>query len=68
MISNNLKKVQGKFGKDSVWIAPYTGSLGVLEGVVGCQIAPHSRQHRFWEPHRVTILRPHAAPSHGLPT
>ena len=35
LISENLKKVQSKHGKDSVWIAPYTGSLSVLEGVVG---------------------------------
>ena len=27
--------MQAKYGKDSVWIAPYTGSLRVLEGVVG---------------------------------
>ena len=30
-----LQEVQAKYGKDSVWIAPYTGSLSVLEGVVG---------------------------------
>ncbi len=35
MIADNLKKVQAAHGKDSVWIAPYTGSLSVLEGVVG---------------------------------
>ena len=35
MIADNLKKVQSKYGKDAVWIAPYTGSLSVLEGVVG---------------------------------
>ena len=35
MIANNLTRVQQKSGKDSVWIAPYTGSLSVLEGVVG---------------------------------
>jgi molybdopterin-containing oxidoreductase family molybdopterin binding subunit len=35
MIADNLKLVQAKSGKDSVWIAPYTGSLSVLEGVVG---------------------------------
>ena len=29
------QKVQAKYGKDSVWIAPYTGSLSLLEGVVG---------------------------------
>jgi anaerobic selenocysteine-containing dehydrogenase len=35
MIADNFQKVQGKYGKDAVWIAPYTGSLSVLEGVVG---------------------------------
>jgi anaerobic dimethyl sulfoxide reductase subunit A len=35
MIADNLTKVQSKYGKDAVWIAPYTGSLSVLEGVVG---------------------------------
>ncbi|HTX67760.1 MAG TPA: molybdopterin-dependent oxidoreductase [Thermoleophilia bacterium] len=35
LIADNLTKVQQKYGKDSVWIAPYTGSLSLLEGVVG---------------------------------
>ena len=35
VIADNLQKVQAASGKDSVWIAPYTGSLSVLEGVVG---------------------------------
>jgi molybdopterin-containing oxidoreductase family molybdopterin binding subunit len=35
MIADNLKTVQAKHGKDAVWIAPYTGSLAILEGVVG---------------------------------
>ncbi|HUK77812.1 MAG TPA: molybdopterin-dependent oxidoreductase [Thermoleophilia bacterium] len=35
MIADNFKTIQAKNGKDSVWIAPYTGSLSVLEGVVG---------------------------------
>ncbi|WP_088189662.1 molybdopterin-dependent oxidoreductase [Desulfosporosinus sp. FKA] len=34
-IAENFKKVQAKYGKESVWIAPYTGSLSVLEGVIG---------------------------------
>jgi molybdopterin-containing oxidoreductase family molybdopterin binding subunit len=35
-IAENLQKVQSQYGKKSVWIAPYTGSLSILEGVVGC--------------------------------
>ena len=35
LIADNFKKVQAANGKDSVWVAPYTGSLAVLEGVVG---------------------------------
>jgi anaerobic selenocysteine-containing dehydrogenase len=35
MIADNLQTVQTKYGKDAVWIAPYTGSLAILEGVVG---------------------------------
>ena len=35
MVAENLQKVQTKYGKDAVWIAPYTGSLSLLEGVVG---------------------------------
>ncbi len=35
MIADGLQSVQSKYGKDAVWIAPYTGSLAILEGVVG---------------------------------
>ena len=35
LVADNFKKVQDKYGKDAVWIAPYTGSLSILEGVVG---------------------------------
>lgn len=35
LIADNFKKTQEKYGKDSVWIAPYTGSMGLIEGVVG---------------------------------
>jgi molybdopterin-containing oxidoreductase family molybdopterin binding subunit len=35
MVADNLQSVQTKYGKDAVWIAPYTGSLAILEGVVG---------------------------------
>jgi molybdopterin-containing oxidoreductase family molybdopterin binding subunit len=35
LIADNFKKTQDKYGKDSVWIAPYTGSMGLIEGVVG---------------------------------
>ena len=34
-IAQQLAQVQAKSGKKSVWIAPYTGSLALLEGVVG---------------------------------
>ncbi len=34
-IAEQLQRVQAKYGRKSVWIAPYTGSLSVLEGVVG---------------------------------
>ncbi len=34
-IAEKFKETQAKHGKKSVWIAPYTGSLAVLEGVVG---------------------------------
>lgn len=34
-IAKNLGDIQAKHGKKSVWIAPYTGSLSLLEGVVG---------------------------------
>jgi anaerobic dimethyl sulfoxide reductase subunit A len=35
MVADGLQSAQTKYGKDSVWIAPYTGSLAILEGVVG---------------------------------
>ena len=35
LIAENFERVQERYGKKSVWIAPYTGSLGLLEGVVG---------------------------------
>jgi len=34
-IAEEFKKVQDKYGKDSLWVAPYTGSLSIIEGVVG---------------------------------
>jgi anaerobic selenocysteine-containing dehydrogenase len=34
-IAARFQEIQAKYGKKSVWIAPYTGSLGVLEGVIG---------------------------------
>ena len=34
-IAAKLGEIQAKYGKKSVWIAPYTGSLSLLEGVVG---------------------------------
>ncbi|HVM56976.1 MAG TPA: molybdopterin-dependent oxidoreductase, partial [Gaiellaceae bacterium] len=34
-IAEKFKEIQAKHGKKSVWIAPYTGSLAVIEGVVG---------------------------------
>ena len=34
-VAEQFKAVQAKHGKKSVWIAPYTGSLAVIEGVVG---------------------------------
>ena len=34
-IADGLKKAQAQYGPKSVWIAPYTGSLSILEGVVG---------------------------------
>lgn len=34
-IAENLQKVQARYGKESVWIAPYTGALSLLEGVIG---------------------------------
>ncbi|HUO71338.1 MAG TPA: molybdopterin-dependent oxidoreductase [Solirubrobacteraceae bacterium] len=35
LIAANFERVQKRYGKKSVWIAPYTGSLALLEGVVG---------------------------------
>ena len=35
LIATNFKRIQEKYGKTSVWIAPYTGSLALIEGVVG---------------------------------
>ena len=35
LIAENFQKVQAQYGEKSVWIAPYTGSLSILEGVVG---------------------------------
>ena len=34
-IAEQFKATQAKHGKKSVWIAPYTGSLAIIEGVVG---------------------------------
>ncbi len=35
LVAEGFKKAQAAAGKDAVWIAPYTGSLSILEGVVG---------------------------------
>jgi molybdopterin-containing oxidoreductase family molybdopterin binding subunit len=35
LIAENFERLQQRYGKKSVWIAPYTGSLALLEGVVG---------------------------------
>jgi anaerobic selenocysteine-containing dehydrogenase len=35
LIAENFSAIQKKYGKKSVWIAPYTGSLALIEGVVG---------------------------------
>ena len=35
LIAKNFTDIQQKYGKKSVWIAPYTGSLALIEGVVG---------------------------------
>ncbi len=35
LIAENFTRIQAKYGKTSVWIAPYTGSLALIEGVVG---------------------------------
>ena len=34
-IATQFQQIQAKHGKKSVWIAPYTGSLAIIEGVVG---------------------------------
>lgn len=34
-IAERFRSIQSTYGKKSVWIAPYTGSLAILEGVVG---------------------------------
>jgi molybdopterin-containing oxidoreductase family molybdopterin binding subunit len=34
-IAENFQRIQAQYGKPSVWIAPYTGSLSLLEGVSG---------------------------------
>ena len=35
LIATKFTETQQKYGKKSVWIAPYTGSLALIEGVVG---------------------------------
>ena len=35
LIAENFTSVQQRYGKTAVWIAPYTGSLSLIEGVVG---------------------------------
>jgi molybdopterin-containing oxidoreductase family molybdopterin binding subunit len=35
LIATNFERIQKQYGKPSVWIAPYTGSLALIEGVVG---------------------------------
>jgi len=35
LIAENFTSIQQRHGKKSVWIAPYTGSLALIEGVVG---------------------------------
>jgi molybdopterin-containing oxidoreductase family molybdopterin binding subunit len=34
-VAAKFQEIQAKHGKKSVWVAPYTGSLAILEGVVG---------------------------------
>jgi len=34
-IADNFKKVQAQYGPTSLWVAPYTGSLSIIEGVIG---------------------------------
>jgi anaerobic selenocysteine-containing dehydrogenase len=38
IIAENFERIQAKYGKKSVWIAPYTGSLSILEGVDGASL------------------------------
>ena len=35
LIAEKFQAIQKEHGKKSVWVAPYTGSLSILEGVVG---------------------------------
>ena len=35
LIAQNFERIQKQHGKKSIWVAPYTGSLALLEGVVG---------------------------------
>ena len=35
LIAANFERVQKRYGKKSLWVAPYTGSLSLIEGVVG---------------------------------
>lgn len=35
LIAENFARIQRRYGTKAVWIAPYTGSLSLLEGVVG---------------------------------
>lgn len=35
LIAEKFTATQSRYGKKSVWIAPYTGSLSLIEGVVG---------------------------------
>ena len=39
LIATNFQRIQAKYGKTSVWVAPYTGSLALIEGVVGAASA-----------------------------
>ncbi len=34
-IAQRFTEIQQKYGKTAIWIPPYTGALGVLEGVIG---------------------------------
>lgn len=35
IIADNFQRIQKQYQPESVWIAPYTGSLSLIEGVVG---------------------------------